>query len=390
MPIRTNVRDNKTPYANYALIAVNIIIFLLSYHPRTMIISGQRVVMELRPWVEMFQLNPAEPFLWQFVTYAFLHGGIAHLLGNMFFLYLFGGNVNNKLGHLGYLCFYLAGAVFSGFGHSVLHDLPIPLVGASGAIAAVTAAYLVLFPQTLITIFYWVIFIGTTEVPAMYFIGFKMIFWDNMIERSTHNVAYDAHLSGYFFGIGVILFLLSTGLVSRSSFDLWSMIKRWNQRRAYRGVVSDGYNPFKGTKTVKVKEHKISPQQKRAMEKIQHIRSQISQMISSGNLASASEKYIELIGLDDKQVLAKQNQLDIANQLMSQGAWQQSAGAYEKFLGTYEKYEYREQVQLMLGILYSRYLDNAELAVKYLELAKKKLSDPSQLDMCKAEISKFG
>jgi len=191
LPYRTNIWPRRTPYTNYALIAVNALIFFLEYqtHPTT----GN---LEFRPWVHQFMLTAVRPQLWQFVSYAFLHGGFMHIIGNMFFLYLFGNNVNDKLGNIGYLCFYLAGAVFSGIGHTVLHSSShIPTLGASGAVAAVTGAYLVLFPQTLVTILYWFFFIGVMEVPALYFIAFKMILIDNVIARYTPQVAYDAHLS---------------------------------------------------------------------------------------------------------------------------------------------------------------------------------------------------
>jgi len=145
---------------------------------------------------------------------------------------LFGNNVNAKLGGIGYICLYLAGAVFSGGGHIVLGSLygstgpAVPVLGASGAVAAITGAYLVLFPQTLITVFYWLLFfIGTFEISALYFIAFKLIFWDNMLERGLPNIAYDAHLSGYAFGILATLGMLAAGLTSSSSFDLWAMIK---------------------------------------------------------------------------------------------------------------------------------------------------------------------
>ena len=116
LPIRTSIRPRRTPYANYAIIAVNAVIFFLQYHtdPHT---GG----VDFRPWVLQFMLTPVRPYLWQFISYAFLHGGLMHIFGNMFFLYLFGNNVNDKLGTVGYLCFYLAGAVFSGVGHTILH-----------------------------------------------------------------------------------------------------------------------------------------------------------------------------------------------------------------------------------------------------------------------------
>ena len=95
LPIRTSVRSSRTPYANYALIAVNVVVFLLSYWP------DERARDILRPWAEQFVFTPAHPFLWQFITYAFLHSGYLHIFGNMFFLYIFGNNVNDKLGHFG-------------------------------------------------------------------------------------------------------------------------------------------------------------------------------------------------------------------------------------------------------------------------------------------------
>jgi len=311
-----------------------------------------------------------------------------HIFGNMFFLYLFGNNVNDKLGNIGYLCLYLAGAVFSGIGHSLMSSSPV--LGASGAVAAVTGAYLVLFPQTLITVIYWFIIIGTIDLPALYFIVFKLIFWDNVVERRIPNVAYDAHLSGYAFGILSMLGLLAAGLISSSHFDLWAMIKRWNQRRRYRDVVSSGYDPFTGrtSKRIKVKEVK-SATRKKAEEKTTELRNEIGRRILERNLSAAAEAYLELMELDGTQVPPRQYLLDIANQLASENKHTEAAEAYEKFLAHYGSYEYVEQVQLMVGILYSRYLNKPDLAIKHLQSAAEKLSDPGQIKMCKDELTKL-
>ena len=333
-------------------------------------------------------LTPVRPYLWQFVSYAFLHGGLMHIFGNMFFLYLFGNNVNDKLGNIGYFCFYLAGAVFSGIGHTLMSSSPV--LGASGAVAAVTGAYLVLFPQTLITVIYWFIFIGTIDLPALYFIAFKLIFWDNVVERRIPNIAYGAHLSGYSFGILAMLGLLAAGLISSSHFDLWAMIKRWNQRRRYRDVVSSGYDHFTGrtSKQIKVKEVK-SAAQKKVEEKTTELRSEISRRMLERNLSAAAEAYLELMELDGTQVPPRQYLLDIANQLASENKHTEAAEAYEKFLANYGNYEYVEQVQLMVGILYSRYLNKPELAIKHLRAAAEKLSDAGQIKMCKDELNKL-
>jgi len=384
LPIRTSIRPWRTPYTNYALIAVNVFIFLLSYLPFT---DGPEV---LRSWALNFMLTPARPHLWQFVSYAFLHGGLLHIIGNMYFLYLFGNNVNDKLGHIGYLCFYLAGAVFSGIGHTIIGGGDV--IGASGAVAAVTGAYLVLFPQTLITVFYWLFFfINTFEIPALYFIGFKLIFWDNVAERSMPNVAYDAHLSGYAFGILAVLGLLTAGLISSTTFDLWAMIKQWNRRRRYRDSVSSGYDPFAGRmrRPIKVKEVKKTAAQLQKDKEIKQCRDDISTRIAQRNLPAAAQIYLQLIKIDSQQVLPRQHLLDIANQLASDNKPAESAVAYEKFLTHYGNYEYIEQVELMLGILYSRYLNQPQLAVKHLQAAVERLSDPGQLKMCNEELAKL-
>jgi membrane associated rhomboid family serine protease len=331
-------------------------------------------------------LTPASPRLWQFVTYAFLHGSLLHIGGNMFFLYIFGNNVNDKLGNFGYVCFYLAGGVFSAVGHTLLSNNPV--MGASGAVAAVTGAYLVFFPQTLITVLYWLFYIfGTIDVPALYFIAFKMIILDNVIARYTPNVAYDAHLAGYSFGIISSLLLLATGLTSTSHFDLWAMIKQWNRRRQYRDSIATGYDPFTGTGAKRINVREVSKQQENP--EIKQLREEIANYIYQHNLHAAAELYLELVSLDSAQVVPRQHLLDIANQLASEGRHDQAAFAYEKFLANYGNYEYIEQVELMLGLIYSRYLDKPDLAIKHLGLAEKKLTDPNQLQMCRDELNKL-
>jgi membrane associated rhomboid family serine protease len=386
LPIRTSIRPRRTPYANYALIAINIFIFFLEYqtNPRT----GQ---LGFRPWVEQFILRAQRPELWQFVSYAFLHGGILHILGNMFFLYLFGNNVNDKLGNIGYLCFYLAGAVFSGIGHIMVGGGNV--LGASGAIAAVTGAYLVLFPQTLITVLYWFFFIGTIELPALYFIAFKLIIWDNIIEPKFAPpiaIAYSAHMAGYAFGIATMVVLHATGLISSSNFDLWAMMKQWNRRRRYRDVVSSGYDPYTGrtkTRQVKATEVKKTPLQQQTRKKTTQLRNEFSRRIQERNLPAAAKVYLELMNHDREQVLPRQQLLDIANQLAGENRHAESAQAYEQFLTHYSNYEYAEQVQLMLGLLYSRYLGQIEPAIKHLQAAAKNLTDPDQLKMCQDELA---
>jgi membrane associated rhomboid family serine protease len=383
------------------LIFVNVFIFFVTYGPHNHYEAGQIVIVPIRHWAEQFMLEPEQWHLWQFISYAFLHGGWMHIIFNMFFLYIFGDNVNDRLGHVGYLCFYFAGAISAGIGQTISHVSPV--LGASGAIAAVTGAYLVLFPQTLITVIYWFYFIGTVEVPALYFIAFKMILIDNVVVRYTPSIAYDAHLAGYAFGIVTMLIALATGLVSRSNFDLWAMIKRWNRQRQYRDVVSNGYDPFTGsprfgeagqvrTKKIEVREVEESNDEtatSKQDEKIEELRGEISKRILERNLPAAAELYLVLMGVDSEQVLPRQQLLDIANQFASDSRAGEAAQTYEQLLAHYSSYGYAEQIELMLGILYSRHLNRREPAIKHLQAAEKKLSDPGQLKMCRDELAQL-
>lgn len=107
------------------------------------------------------------------------------------------------------------------------------------------------------------------------------------------------------------------------------------------------------------------------------------------NLPAATEAYIELMELDADQILPGKQLLDIANQLAGESKHAESARAYEQFLSHYGTYEYVEQVELMLGIIYTRYLNQPDLAVKHLEIAERKLSDPGQLKMCREELARI-
>src|SRR5690606_13307882 len=100
-PIRTDSPLRNTPWMNWILIAVNVVIFILDIY------AGRRGL----GWFDNGSLDPRDLSIANYFTYAFLHGGGMHLFGNMLFLYIFGNNVNDKMGHFGYLAFYLAGGV---------------------------------------------------------------------------------------------------------------------------------------------------------------------------------------------------------------------------------------------------------------------------------------
>ncbi|GMV96339.1 MAG: hypothetical protein AMXMBFR83_07050 [Phycisphaerae bacterium] len=218
IPISTDTPIRRTPYVNYVLIGLNVVIFLLT--------GGAEGADGAGGWrnrlVELGTLEGGDPLLYQFFTYQFLHANWAHIGGNMLFLWTFGNPVNAKMGHGPYLFFYLAGGVFAATGYGFYHDTN--MIGASGAIAAVTTAYLALFPRSHITILYWFFFIGTFELPSMIMIVFKMILWDNILAPQMtggiSNVAFGAHLAGYGFGFAASAGMLALRFLPRDQFDI--------------------------------------------------------------------------------------------------------------------------------------------------------------------------
>ena len=358
---------------NWGIIGVNVLMFILQQIFRRQMLA--------------LHLDPSDPRLLNFLTYAFLHGDAWHIVGNMLFLYIFGNNVNDKLGHVGYLAFYLSGAVFAGVGYSVAEiqtgrDM-LPVVGASGAVAAVTGAYLVLFPRSHVTVIYMLFFIGSIEIPSMWFVGMFFVYDLMMNSIGRTGVAHMAHVAGTVFGFAICFGLLSANLLPRDQFDIVALVQRWNRRRQYRDLVNKGFDPFE------YRQDKLPGPTTPEQERIADLRGKISGAISGHDLPQAAQHYLELRRVDPKQVLARQAQLDVANQLASQQMYNDAAEAYELFLANYKNYDQIEQVELMLGLIYARYLTRYDKAKEYLLRALARLRADRQVQMAKTELERI-
>jgi membrane associated rhomboid family serine protease len=209
IPIRDTNRSKNHPVVNNTLIGINVFLFIIQslQGPRIDqfiftygLVPARYTVPELASYFTPFQQAVA------FVSFMFLHGGFWHLLGNMWSLYIFGDNVEDRLGPLRYLVFYLLCGWLSGLTHFVFNmDSRIPTIGASGAIAGVMGAYLILYPSskilTLIPIFFIPYFI---EIPAFFFLGiwFLLQFLSAAVSRGDlGGIAWHAHVGGFVFGM---------------------------------------------------------------------------------------------------------------------------------------------------------------------------------------------
>jgi membrane associated rhomboid family serine protease len=204
IPLRDTQPSRTVPVVTILLIVINVLVFFYE--------------LSLDPWsrnhlIAQYGMVPEHLRYSTFVTSMFLHGGWMHITGNMWFLWIFGDNVEDILGHVPYLLFYLLCGVAAAAAHVALNpDSSMPTVGASGAIAGVMGAYLVKFPHarvlTLVPIFF---FLTTYELPAFVILGwwFVIQFFSGVgsvaySRAAQGGVAWFAHIGGFLTGIALI------------------------------------------------------------------------------------------------------------------------------------------------------------------------------------------
>ena len=219
IPLRDTQPSSSFPFVTIALIVMNIAVFLHE-------ISLSE--WELNHFISVYGIIPRRFQYADLITSMFLHGGWLHLIGNCWFLWIFGDNVEDVLGHGKYLIFYVLSGLAAGLGHVILNPgSPVPTVGASGAIAGVMGAYMLKFPHshilTLIPIF---IFFTTLEIPAflmlLYWFGIQIFsgLWSvGYSQVSKGGIAWFAHVGGFVAGM-VLIKLLGTQERYRHRRDL--------------------------------------------------------------------------------------------------------------------------------------------------------------------------
>ena len=202
IPLSDVIPSRTTPVVTVGLIVLNALVFFYQLAlPEP----------QLQLFIGSYALIPAW-FSWPaLVTSQFLHGGWMHIISNMLYLWIFGDNVEDRLGHVRFLLFYL----FAGACAAVLQMLfnpfsSVPMVGASGAIAGVMGAYFVLYPQSrVLTLIFLIIFVDVIEIPAIFFLGiwFLMQLLDGVgslgISSAGGGVAFWAHVGGFVVGVAV-------------------------------------------------------------------------------------------------------------------------------------------------------------------------------------------
>ncbi len=195
------VKGGHYPYVSYALIALNVLVFLYEFT-----LPAPALVDFVHQWGSVPVETANGQNLHTLVTSMFLHGGWLHLIGNMLFLWVFADNIEATIGSTRFFLFYFLGGLAAHAGHIWFHtDSVIPTVGASGAISAVLGAYLVLFPSSRIKVLF---FFFVFHVPALLFLGFWIFqqVWAGSASLDVRTaesagIAYWAHIAGFIFGL---------------------------------------------------------------------------------------------------------------------------------------------------------------------------------------------
>lgn len=221
IPIRDQIPTRHVPLVNYALIAANIIVFVLQWLAGP---AQERMIYQFALIPSSFTSNVDLGDIADIFTSMFMHGGLAHIGGNMLYLWIFGDNVEDRMGPVKYLLFYLFGGVVASLTHILTNPTSqIPTVGASGAIAAVLGAYLVLFPQSRVLTFIPLgFFMRLTLVPAVVVLGlwFVLQLFSGVLTLGgpdVGGVAVWAHIGGFVTGVvlGKLLATRSTQVAMR-------------------------------------------------------------------------------------------------------------------------------------------------------------------------------
>jgi membrane associated rhomboid family serine protease len=208
LPLKDTIRSRSFPAINYLLIVINTVVFFLELSLPEDLLTKYLYVFGVVP----ANLSFYNPLSWiSLISHQFLHGGWVHFLSNVWILFIFGDNVEDRMGSGRYLVFYLMGGIMAGVLQAVMSPQSnFPAIGASGAIAAVMGAYFLFFPRarvvTLIPIF---IIPWFTELPAVIFLGFWFItqFFSGVFSLASNGgaaaggIAWWAHIGGFLFGL---------------------------------------------------------------------------------------------------------------------------------------------------------------------------------------------
>ena len=236
IPLRDANPTHRHPYVTLLLIGLNAAAFLF-WEPITGTAREQSMfffcngaipdeMTSLEPIPEVAQACGGKSVVVSIFSSMFLHGGWMHIIGNMLFLWVFGNNIEDRMGHVVFTVFYLLAGVVAAYAQAFVDpDSQIPLIGASGAVAGVLGAYLIMFPRARVLTLVIFFFITTVELPAVVVLGLWFVLQAfqglGSLGGDVAGVAWFAHIGGFLFGMAVALLFYRRQPVRRVPATPW-------------------------------------------------------------------------------------------------------------------------------------------------------------------------
>jgi membrane associated rhomboid family serine protease len=216
-PLKDTVPSSSFPFVTIGIIVINFVVFFyeLTLGPQLNTFINQYGVIPSHILISLnknwFNFIPASVPVFSSI---FIHGGWMHIIGNMWYLWIFGDNIEDRTGHFRFFLFYVICGVAATVSHVIMNPASnLPTVGASGAIAGVMGAYLILFPRSrILTLIFLIIFIQIIEIPAIFFLGFWILLQvvsgsiSFGLTQESGGVGWWAHIGGFFVGLVMVFF----------------------------------------------------------------------------------------------------------------------------------------------------------------------------------------
>ena len=377
IPLGTDRAFRRKPVVTPALVAINVAAFAL------ILMIARFGGGDLEGMIDFGAFDTRRPGrIWTLITSMFLHdpSSITHLLFNMVFLWAFGCAVEDRLGRIGFLSFYLAGGIAAALGQWLLASVqgtPSLMIGASGAVCAVSGGFAALFPRARIKIFSLFIILGVFWIPALFLVGlfFALDFigqLTNFLGFRSSNTAFAAHLGGSVFGFATAILLLVTGLLKRDDFDIFFLFKQYRRRAAMRSALSgNATGPWESSSADTGKRleqaKRRAPEPPREPEVIRTARTDILRLTREHQPSEAAKRYASVLEEHPGFCMPADQQLDVASALFSEEQYPQAAIAYENYLQHHRHDRRVTETALLLLVLYVRKMPSPDKAKDLLE-----------------------
>ncbi len=382
LPLRTDRPLRRTPLVTQWLIAINLFVYLVGLAGDYF---GVMTFGALQNW-GAFSFRDFQ--VWSLITYQFMHDpwSIGHLAFNMLFLWIFGCAVEDRLGRMGFLAFYLIGGIVAAIVHGF--STPAGVIGASGSISAVTGGFLALFPRSRIAV---ISIFGLFYVPSLFLIGLFFAldvirFASDRFGFGGSNVAYLAHIAGYVYGFALCFAVLALRVIGHEDYDVFFLFKQARRRAAFRAAarqqVGGGWESASadtGTQLEKQSKKKRRAElDGEADPRVPALRAAISRHFERSDEDAAATAYTRLLQVDPNAVLSEDRQARVATRLYVAGDYPDSARAFERLLDTYRTHDPTMQSHLLLALMYIRYLDSPDRGRNLIEEIKPRIRDDAQ------------